>query len=132
MWLYQNKEFLEDMIGRYYGFVYCIENLITRRRYIGKKFFYSSRTKIVKGRKKRYKIFSDWKTYHGSNGELKTDVETLGANNFRREILRLCKTKTECAYYEGKEQFSRGVLESDEYYNGWIMCRIRKRNWKQN
>ena len=31
---------------------------------------------------------------------------------------------------EAKEQFINGVLESDDYYNSWIMVRVRKSHIK--
>ena len=43
---------------------------------------------------------------------------------FKREILHLCNSKGECNYLEAKEQFARGVLESDDYYNGHIRVRV--------
>ena len=66
-WKYKEQEFTEEMIGDNYGFVYLITNTVNGRKYIGKKFFYSSKTKQVKGKKKRYKVFSDWQTYYGSS-----------------------------------------------------------------
>ena len=129
-WQYTGNDFTEDMIGEFYGFVYEITNLTTNRKYIGKKFFYSSKTKQVNGKKKKYKAASDWQSYYGSNEILKKDVTMLGKENFKREILHLCKSKGECGYLEAKEQFVRGVLESDDYYNTWIMCRIRNTHIK--
>ena len=129
-WLYNNIDFTEEQIGEFYGFVYLITNLKTGRKYIGKKFFYSSKTKQVKGKKKRYKVYSDWQTYYGSNAELVKDVLELGSENFKREIIHLCKTKGECGYLEAKEQFLNAVLESDDYYNSWIMVRVHNKHIK--
>lgn len=129
-WLHNNKDFTEDMIGDYYGFVYEITHLITGKKYIGKKFFYSLKTKQVNGKKKRVKVASDWQSYYGSNEELKSDVKTNGKESFRREILHLCKTKGECGYLEAREQFDKRVLECDNYYNTWIMVRVRKSHIK--
>lgn len=129
-WEYDNKDFTEDLIGDNYGFVYEITNLTNKRKYIGKKFFYSAKTKQVKGKKKKVKVASDWKTYYGSNAELVNDVKIHGEENFKREILHLCKTKGECGYLEAKEQFVRGVMESEDYYNTWIMVRVRKSHIK--
>ena len=120
-WIYNNKTFTEDLIGDNYGFVYLITNNVTNKKYIGKKFFYSSKTKQVKGKKKRFKVFSDWQTYYGSNEELKKDVIIHGKENFKREILHLCLTKGTTGYLEAKEQFLNCVLENDNYYNTWIM-----------
>jgi len=130
-WIYQEKDFTDELIDVNIGFVYEITNLISNRKYIGKKLFHSARTKQVKGKKKRYKVASDWQDYYGSNEELKTDVIELGKENFKRTILHLCKSKGECSYLEAKEQFSRNVMESDEYYNTWIMVRVRKSHIKE-
>lgn len=129
-WIFNQNIFTEELIGENYGFVYVITNLKTNKKYIGKKLFYSSKTKQVKGKKKRIKVSSDWKEYYGSNEELKKDIASLGKNNFKREILYLCKTKGECSYLEAKEQFVNGVLEFEDYYNTWIMVRVRKSHIK--
>ena len=85
MWFYNNVEFTD--VGEYVGFVYLITNITNDRKYIGKKNFYFSKSRIVKGKRKRTKVESDWKNYYGSNKELQEDVETLGPHNFKREIL---------------------------------------------
>jgi hypothetical protein len=130
MWIYENKDFTSEQIQDNYGFVYLITNLTNNRMYIGKKFFYFSKTKQVKGKKKKYKAPSDWQTYYGSSAELVKDVLSLGNENFTREILHLCQSKGECGYLEAKEQFIRGVMETDDYYNTWIMVRVRKSHIK--
>ena len=43
---YEEKEFDDPL--EYWGFVYLIEGLDNNKKYIGKKFFYSSKTKQVK------------------------------------------------------------------------------------
>jgi hypothetical protein len=115
------------------GFVYLITNLVTGRKYIGKKLAKFSKTtyKVVKlknGNKKkkkiRSKIDSDWLTYYGSNDELNKDIQTLGQENFKREILYYCNSKAQCSYIEAREQFRHQVLESDAYYNGQISVRV--------
>jgi hypothetical protein len=131
-WLFESKTILElpeDCVG----FVYVITNNLTGRKYIGKKLAKFSKTtyktvKLKNGNKKRKKIRgkieSDWQTYYGSNNELNQDVERLGAGNFTREILYYCRSKAECSYIEAREQFSRRVLESDDWYNGHIQVRV--------
>jgi len=125
-WIYKDIEFTEQDIGDNYGFVYVITHLNTGKKYVGKKFFYSSRTKVVKGKKKKFKVISDWLSYYGSNTELQNDVQVHGKESFKREIIHLCKSKGECGYLEAKEQFDRCVLESQDYYNAWIMVKVRK------
>jgi hypothetical protein len=124
MWFYNGIVF-EDR-ENWISFVYLITNLVNDRKYIGKKGFTFVKTKQVKGKKKRFKVESDWKDYYGSSEELKAEVEKFGEKVFRREIIRLCKSKGEASYFEAKEQFARNVLELEEYYNSWISCRIRK------
>ena len=93
-----------------------------------KKNFLFVKTRQVKGKKKKYKVESDWKTYYGSNEELNKDVIKFGPENFRRDILRLCYSKAEFGYYEAKYQYINEVLESDNYYNNWISCRVHKKH----
>ena len=129
-WIYKEQNFTDDMIDDNYGFVYIITNQITNKKYIGKKFFYSSKTKQVKGKKKKIKVPSDWQSYYGSNEDLKKDVIIHGKESFQREIIHLCKSKGTCGYLEAKEQFINEALESENYYNSWIMVRVRKSHIK--
>jgi hypothetical protein len=131
-WYFQN-ETVESLPEECVGFVYLITNLISGRKYIGKKLAKFSKTtyKVVKlknGTKKkkkiRSKIDSDWREYYGSNLELSKDVDTLGTENFKREIMFYCKSKSECSYIEAREQFTHKVLESKDYYNGQISVRV--------
>jgi hypothetical protein len=116
-----------------YGFVYRITNTVSGREYIGKKLFYSMKTRQVKGKKKRYKAESDWQTYYGSNDELLKDIEIIGIVHFKREILRLCKNKGECTYYEAKYQYQFDVLANPtKYYNSWIMCKVHRKHLQLN
>ena len=131
-WTYQDspvQELPEDCVG----FVYLITNLVSGRKYIGKKLAKFAKTtyKVVKlknGTKKkkkiRSKIDSDWLTYYGSNEELNRDVTALGSDQFTREIMYYCRSKAECSYIEAREQFTHKVLESQEYYNGQISVRV--------
>ena len=131
-WIFEDSP-VETLPEDCVGFVYIITNLTNNRKYVGKKLAKFSRTtyrmvKLKNGKKKRKrikgKIDSDWQTYFGSSPELQRDVEELGVDKFAREILYYCRSKAECSYVEAREQFSRRVLETTEYYNGIINCRI--------
>jgi hypothetical protein len=131
-WLFENS-LVETLPEDCVGFVYLITNKQTGRRYVGKKLAKFSKTtykmvRLKNGNKKRKKIRgkidSDWQTYYGSNTELNKDVAELGIENFTREVLYYCKSKAECSYIEAREQFSRKVLETTDYYNGHIQVRV--------
>jgi len=125
-WTYQGKDILElpeDCVG----FVYEITNTTNGRKYIGKKLAKFKRSKApLKGRRnrRRYKVESDWQEYYGSSDDLTMDIKRIGAENFKREILFYCKSKSELSYVEAREQFSRKVLETKDYYNGHIRVRV--------
>lgn len=58
-----------------YGFIYITTNIKTGQKYIGMK-------KYNKG----------WESYLGSSNLLKKDIESIGRENFNREILEECET----------------------------------------
>jgi hypothetical protein len=128
-WMYQEKP-LEEIPEKAVGFVYLIEEIDTQRKYVGKKGFYASKTRQVKGKKKKTKVVSDYMGYWGSNEELQKLVKERGQEHFTRKILHICYSKAEMSYLELREQMDRRVLESDEYLNGWIMYRGRKDHLK--
>ena len=129
MWLYNSSPF-EEIPETAYGYLYLITNTITGRKYIGKKLFWFRKTKVLKGKKKRIKVESDWREYWSSSDEVKKDVETLGADKFIREILHICPNKGSCNYLEAREQMDRRVLETEDYYNGQIQCRVHRTHIK--
>ena len=131
-WTYKGS-IVNELPEECVGFVYNITNTISGRQYIGKKLAKFSKTtyktvKLKNGTKKkkkiRSKIDSDWQEYYGSSVELNADIEKLGKENFKREILYYCRSKSECSYIEAREQFDRKVLESTDYYNGQISVRV--------
>ena len=130
-WIY-NNEILNEVPAGAYGFVYLIENHNTGKLYVGKKFFWSVRRIKQKDKKNRkvVKKESDWRTYYGSNAELKADLESHGYDNVDRTILHLGAAKGELAYLETKEQFDRNVLLNESYYNSWISAKITKSHVK--
>lgn len=123
-WIYNGNTILEPPEG-FIGFIYIIY-LPDGRRYIGKKLFSFKKTKQVKGKKKRFQAESDWKTYYGSSDEVKKVVQDCGPENFKREILHLCKTKGELNYMETWEIFKNRALLDENFVNGWVSCKIHK------
>lgn len=128
MWFYHNtaEQFKPEDAEGYFGFVYLITHNPTGRKYIGKKFFTKAGTRQVKGKKKKVRKTSDWETYWGSNTELQADVEKNGEDQYTREILHLCKSRSACSYWETFEIFNRQALLSEAYYNSWVTCKIHK------
>ena len=126
-WLLSDGTELNEIpSGKPEGFVYRITNLVTGKMYIGKKSFWSSKTIVVKGKKKKTKVESPWKTYYGSNDILQADVKELGKESFKREILSIHISKSLVSYYEAKWQFQEdALLQPEKYYNSWIMVRVR-------
>jgi hypothetical protein len=127
-WYNNGVPFEDD--GTHFGFVYLIENLITNRKYVGRKYFSKAGVRQVNGKKKKVRKTSDWENYFGSNETLKREVAELGEHNFRRTILHLCKNKSECSYWETFEIFTRHCLLDELYYNEWVSAKIRKAHLK--
>ena len=130
MWYY-NNELFEITPEEYQGFVYQITELHTNKKYIGKKNFWKPKIlPINKTRKRRVRtrVESDWKTYFSSSSQIQKLVEESGEEKFKREILKLCKTKGEMSYYEAKLQFENDVLFRDDYYNEFIGCRVHSKH----
>lgn len=119
------------------GFVYCITNIQTNKAYIGKKKLTFKKTTqktivvkstgVKKKKKIRTEVESDWKEYYGSSDALKADIELLGKDNFKREIIQYCSTLSELSYIEAKIQFVNDcLLYPDRWYNSWISVRVRR------
>jgi len=141
-WLYDGKEIteLEDFPENTFGFVYQITHLPTGKKYIGKKqLVYTQKKRIGKKEKKRIKeekklrgeraispTFkyvkkeSDWKSYVGSNDEIKQLLEEGSISDFKREILEFAHNKKQLSYLETKKLFTESVLERDEFLNSNI------------
>jgi hypothetical protein len=134
MWLYKQEQINE--ISKFpentFGFIYRIIHKPTGKSYIGKKFlFHNRKVKLTKkdlelyegqvGRKPSYKVIqkeSDWKTYWGSNIELKELLKTEPKENFEKDILKFASTKKLLTYYETKYLFVYEVLEKpEEFWN---------------
>jgi len=130
-WTWRGQSFTENDVGKWFGFVYEITNTITGKRYIGRKYFYSTNRVKQKGKKNRKIVRkqSDWQKYYGSSKTLIADIELHGKENFKREILSLHEGRGDVNYHELKEQIVRDVLNDDTYYNDNIFTRFfRKKN----
>lgn len=129
-WYYNGHEVKDEELDSYKSFVYKITNLLNGRIYYGKKRLFFINRKKVKGRKNRVIIQrqSDWKNYYGSNEELKSDVVQFGEHNFKREILRLCKSLSEANYHELKVQMDHEVLFYPRlFYNSYLGTRVSRK-----
>jgi hypothetical protein len=133
MWYYNGEEFTSEMIEDNVGFVYIITNVSNNKKYVGKKTLVSKRKlPPLKGKKRRRTkiVESKWQDYFGSSDEVNAILEEHGRDIFKREILHLCKSKSEMSYLELKEQMDREVLLNDEYYNGIIQVKIHRAHVK--
>jgi len=127
-WTYKGTTFTSSDINGFFGYVYCITNLTTGRKYIGRKYFTSSRK--PRGGKRKVTSESDWKRYYGSSKQLTDDVKKLGRSIFRREILSLHRTKGWVNYEETRQLFLNNVLSEDEnFYNSNILGRYMKKDY---
>jgi len=131
-WVFNGKELVDsDIPPGTVGFVYCITNTVTDRKYIGRKILTSTTRKPLKKdelRRKKVVKPSNWKDYYGSSEEMKADVLTFGKESFKREILRMCRSKTEMSYFETKEILVRDALIRDDYINKWLTAQINGKN----
>ena len=153
MWLFKDKvvESIDDMPEGSYGFIYEVTHLPTNRKYIGKKVLYfernvklgkrelealkeERRAKGIGGRapsKKKVIKESDWKTYYGSQTEIKELVNKGKNSDFKRDILMFVDNKKHLTYYEAKFLFIKEVLEkNDEYINDNILAKFYSRDFK--
>ena len=125
MWIYRGDPVDSIDTKVYVAFVYCITNLTNNRFYVGYKQTLFSKTKQVKGKRRRVMVESDWRDYWSSSEELKADVIALGESNFRREILHFCVSKSMASYLELREQMDKRVIENPETnYNRIINARV--------
>ena len=142
-WLYRNKKVnsIENIPKDTFGFVYEIEHIPSKVKYIGKKQLWSKRRvkigkrelakiklerkeKGVKGRhpvKKEVIKESDWQKYYGSNRFLKRLAKEEPPTNFKRKILEYCPNKTNLTYREVWHMFRNDVLGSNKYFNEDIL-----------
>ena len=126
-WLLNGKP-VDEPPDKAIGFLYRITRLDTGRQYLGKKLLQFRRTKQVKGVKKKMMVESDWKVYWGQNQTVKAEVATLGADKFKREIIKFCFQKQECNYEETRYIMEERAMFSEDYYNQWFTVRVTKKH----
>lgn len=130
MWLYKEKEIKEliDMPENTFGFIYEITHIPSGKKYLGKKQLMSVTNKALGkkelaaltdkrlSKKKQVIKESDWKTYYGSQSEIKQLVKEGNKEDFKREILCFVPTKKLLTYYETKYLFINETLENNNQY----------------
>lgn len=137
-WIFEGKEFtIQDIPEGAIGFIYIMTAIIDKKSvaYIGKKNFFANIKKPLgkkalamvtdkRLKKYRHELKPDFMNYYSSNKTLKEFAKSGGV--VKREILRICNSKTELTYQETKYQFMYEVLEKDEYLNSNILGRFYK------
>jgi hypothetical protein len=137
-WLYKGDVFNDSKIPEgAVGFIYEMEAIIDGKsvRYIGKKNFYSVTKKkfgvkalanMEDKRAKKYtiQVKPNYQNYYSSNKVLQ-DAHKNGVP-IKRFMVKICFSKTELTYHETKYQFTREVLEKEEYLNANILGRFYK------
>jgi hypothetical protein len=137
-WTYKsdNIEDISQFPPNTYGFVYMVTHKPTGKSYIGKKIlFFTKKVKLGKkelanlqgtvGRRPAYKLAikeSDWKTYYGSQKEIKQLLSEGKKDEFERIVLKCVPNKKLLTYFETKYQFIYQVLEKpDIFFNDNIL-----------
>ena len=132
-WIFNGHPFLSKDIDDYFGFVYCITNLCSGKRYIGRKYFWQHRK--PRGKSRRVKSESDWKKYYGSSAELTAERKKIGNLAFRRTILSLHKSKGLTNFEETRQLFINNVLTESmddgtpAFYNSNILGRYMRKDY---
>jgi len=137
-WIYKAEQIenISQFPPNTYGFVYMTTHKPTGKSYIGKKILhFTKKSKLGKkelenlkgtvGRRPSYKIVvkeSDWKTYYGSQDDIKKLLVEKKHEEFERVILKCVENKKLLTYFETKYQFTYHVLEKpNEFYNNNIL-----------
>lgn len=153
MWIYNTIPVpdIENMPEGTYGFIYEVKHLPTGKKYIGKKVLYFERNKKLGKReleelkaerkaagiggrtplKKKVITESDWKTYYGSQTEIKELVQKGSPDDFQRTILQYVPNKKLLTYYETKYLFIKEVLEdTNDYLNDNVLGKFYRKDFK--
>jgi hypothetical protein len=127
MWIYNDLPVTPESVpAEAFGFIYRITNKQTGKFYIGRKTLTKAKTRILKGKKLRSRVSSDWQDYWSSSPHLLEEISSVGKDSFRREILCFAYTKGSLSYLEEKYLYVLECLERDDCYNGNIRARVMK------
>lgn len=142
-WIDENEEII-DSLEKFpkdtVGFIYLIR-LSNGKKYIGKKNLYTERKKyfgkkqikqITDKRLKTYEIIkkeSDWRSYIGSNKQLKEDVNN-GVRILKRQIILSCNNIKKLTFYEIKAMILYEVLIDEDFYNDNILGKFYRKDLK--
>jgi hypothetical protein len=146
MWKY--KEDLISDINQIpegaFGFVYEVQHLPSGKRYVGRKQLISVTTKALgkkelaeltdkrASKKKKVQKESDWKTYYGSQSEIKQLIKDGKEKEFERRILQFAFSPKHLTYLETKYLFSLEVLENPNvFYNDNILGKFFRKDIPQ-
>ena len=130
-WIFKGSPFLSKDIDDMYGFVYCITNVVTGRKYIGRKYFWSFRKLEVSLGELRVRAIGKNTT---EADELNQERKALGNLSFRRTILSVWNTKGLVNYEETRQLFINNVLceslnEEPAFYNSNILGRYMRKDY---
>lgn len=96
--------------NEFFGFIYCITQISSGKKYIGRKQFAAKR-KRTKSNPSKIKS-SDWKFYTSSSDLLNDLIEEHGKDDFLFEITMLCTGKCMLTYEEERAQILADVLRA--------------------
>ena len=146
-WTYNGETIndISDFPPNTYGFVYKVKHIPSGKSYIGKKIlFFTKKVKLGKkeiaqlqhvvGRKPAYKLAvkeSDWKTYYGSQKQIKELLKESKEKDWDRHILKCVPSKKLLTYFETKYQMVYQVLEKpDEFFNDNILGKFYTKDFQ--
>lgn len=155
MWTYNQKEIkeLSDLPEHTYGFIYKITHIPSGKKYIGKKVLFFERNVALskkqleelkeerkqegkKGKtpsKQKVVKESDWKTYYGSQKEIKELVKHSNSSDITKEIVHIVSSKKLLTYFETKYLFIEGVVETqNEYINDNILGKFFRKDFQKD
>jgi len=120
-----NEDFDPD---HWFGFLYCIENTVTKQFYLGKKQFRIQGKKRSKNYGKEHK----WRSYVGSSEHLKKDIKLYDKDKFRFDMIELYRTRGGLNYVEAWCQMVSNSMTDcldDEETPRWYNRQVAAIRW---